>query len=183
MNSQRLGRQQCNSQLRHGFTLSELSVAMVAGSSIMLLSISMVHHSFKWTKMIRHRVSADQSFDRLQKQFRSDAHVASQGQLDNSGKLILTHANQTVAYAVDGGAVHRVVTQGEQASHETYRLGDDFRASLTLADEPKRIVLSTKRILPTAKAGSPILEEFSVWRHVEAVLGRRLNLETARGER
>ena len=155
------------SRRRRGFTLSELSVAMVAGSSLMLLSIGMVQSAFHWTKLSRQRIADDRSFDQLQRQFRNDVHGARDASIDDTSLTLSMADQKRVAYTVVDDAVRRVEMRAEKPVRtETYRLSDSLKAAFRRIDQPQRIVLSVRH--------QPQLDDQPsiLWRHVESVIGR-----------
>ena len=157
------------SKPRSGFTLTELSAAMIAGSTLMALAISMVHHSFNWSTLSKQRVVNDQSFDRLQRQFRDDVHQANEVSLSGDTVAIKLPGDRSVQYSYDESTIHRVVQVSDdqkEKGREQYRFGEDLTFAFVTKQNPERIVLSGTRIVPLTHVDPPI------WRHVEAVVGR-----------
>lgn len=160
---------------RRGFTLTELCTAMLAGSTLMMLSVGMVHHAMNWSSISRQRISDDKSFDRLQRQFRRDAHLAQHVTVDDQSGVSLSMSDQhVVTYKVADGAVERKENDGSDDLRESYPLSDPLVVSWEQRDDPNQIVLSVKR-------RSPLKDDTAMphWRHVEAVVGRMLQLQSA----
>ena len=138
---------------------------MVAGSALMMLCVSMVHQSFRWTQISNQHVRDDQTFWRLQQQFRRDAHVALNASLIADSRITFDNPDDsTVTYSVGTNQVRR--TSGQ--SVEDFRFGDQLSVKFDTATEPERVALHVQR--------GTQLNTTTVWRRVECVVGRRIQL-------
>lgn len=162
---------------RRGFSLSELSVAMVAGSTLLMLSVTMVHQSFRWSSLSRDRVANDQIFQGLQQQFREDAHRALTLEVNvdadaETSEVMFAAADGTVVKYTAKGAVVRRVSDSVSAQND-YRFSESLRLSFGIEKNPKRAVLTVHMLTPVAG------QERKIWRHVAPLVGRNRLLETA----
>lgn len=150
---------------RGGFSLTELSATMAAGSTLMMLAVGMLHQSFLWSSIARQRENDDRRFDRLQRQFRIDVHAARQATLQQQVLSLTTIDQGVITYSVaESGDVQRREQTAAGELKESFPWTDSLQVSLLQQDQPKRMVLSARRIPKVA-------EQPPIWRHVEAVVG------------
>ena len=147
---------------RHGFSLTELSVTMMAGSTLMLLAVSMVHEAFQWTHASKDRVQANQSFDNLQRQLRRDVHLADNAVVEDNTLRLSVPGEEEIAYTIDSRHVKRTQMPDRR---EAYYVGESIQLSLSQRSDPQRVVLSGHRKTPLKNIDPP------AWRHIEAVVG------------
>ena len=151
---------------RFGFTLSELFVSMVIGSALMVLTIGVLQKSFRWSTASRHRVAVEQSFDRLQRQFRSDVHFASEANFSEN-TLQLKVGDQSVTYQIEGDSLTRVQQSAENVTHnDRYEFHGMNRAEFSQLEHPDRAVLRTYK---QTQIKDP--SRVPVWRDIQAVRG------------
>lgn len=150
---------------RTGFTLSELMVSMVIGSSLMVLAIGVLQKSFRWSTDSRHRAADEQSFDRLQRQFRSDVHLATEADVTDTA-VTLQIDESTVTYKFTGDTFTRIQQSMENATQQDqFRLRGINRAKFGQLTKPDRVTLTTYKQTPIKDpTGVPI------WRNIEAVI-------------
>ena len=153
----------------NGFTLVELLLALIAGSSIMALGIGVVHQSFHWSKQCRDRAATVRHFDRLQRQFRSDVHVAESIKLQNDS-LSLESADGQVVYQVESNRLVRTNRSADKILQREYyplQLGEAFNLSMQVIKDPDRACLTFRRRTPLKETVAPSL----VVRDIQAVVG------------
>ena len=153
---------------RNGSTLIELVLSMSAGSSVMLLAISLVHQTMIVTERSRNRSDNSRTLDQLSQNFRRDVHLATELNFDGEGKLTLISADGSqITYVIQN---HSVVRQrkhtAEENEQERYQLAEDASALFQGIQEPDRATLTVR-----GETGLPGISP-RVDLHVEATLGR-----------
>lgn len=150
-------------------------VAMTVGGTVMMTAISMVHHSFDWSNIARHRRMDDQTFFNLSRQLRSDIHLSSDASVsikdDSTGNALnlTTDTGDSVTYTIEGQTVTRLETH-EQATvrRERYRWKRPRRLTFTRVDADNQIQLDAKSITPFPESEVPL------WRSIRVSIGLRL---------
>lgn len=158
---------------RHGFTLSELVVAMSAGSALMIVAVGLLHQSLSLSSVARQRNDYLRTSRQLARQFRTDVHLATEATVSQQGSLELKNSDQSVvSFQADSNRVIRVQSQKDgPARRWEYILLSNATATFSLRDDPNRAVATITR--------SPIVgQEEIVDRTIEAVIGHRGILET-----
>ena len=89
---------------RTGSTLVELMLSMTAGSTIMLLAISLVHQTMTLTEKSNFRSDHQRKLDLVGERFRRDVHLAES-------------VSQTIGVSVDDTALTLVLTDHSEVSY------------------------------------------------------------------
>ncbi|MCO8124228.1 hypothetical protein NHH03_20970 [Stieleria sp. TO1_6] len=159
---------------RPGFTLRELTIAMAAGSTIMMTTVGMVHHAFDWSTTARHRRMDDQTFFNLSRQLRGDIHLADQAVCDSDSLELTTADEHLVVYQINGQSISRVETAADDTPvrRENYHWKLPRQLTLQHVESQQQIKLDAKSITPFAESEVPI------WRSMKVSIGLRLRHQT-----
>lgn len=179
---------------RRGFTLTELLVVMVAGSSLMVTGVAMLHHSLRSASVARQRAAEHQTLFRLADQFRRDVHLAEELILESPERLrISMRGGDVVRYRAEAAGCEREVlappsqrvaeavadadaeddTATEPRQRENYRLLPGGVIRFTTMEMPPRAALELIRGEPAGDFGQNVHgPERPPTIRVEAVVGR-----------
>ena len=162
---------------RRGFTLRELTLAVAIGSIVMMTAVGLVHHSFDWSTLARHRRMDDQSFFRLSTDLRGDLHLAKTAMLEqresDGDTLQLDLAGgHAVTYQIDDQLITRTESLGEDTiRRESYRFKQAKTFLFRLLESDNQIGLDVKNVTPFAESEVP------QWRSFRASIGLRLRYQ------
>lgn len=131
---------------RQGFSLIELLVVMTAGSSIMLLAISLLQQSMRVSSDFQDRTDSNRVLNHLANQLRRDVWNASRAEQPTDELMILTHARTQVRYNTEPGSITRTETRnGEMIRGEVFRLSPSVDFNVSISESTERIeVLLTR---------------------------------------
>jgi len=163
---------------RKGSTLVELVLSMTAGSTVMLLAISLVHQTMMVTEKSKHRTDHNRTLDQLAESFRRDVHLAEtvfSAIADSADSNTLTMRltdNSEIAYSVYGSTVERKRKNGPEGNEfERFVLDPSSLARFWVLQTPGRAVLQV--LSPTGIGERPTKPELIV----ETIVGRWKALE------
>ena len=158
---------------RNGSTLVELVLSMSAGSAVMLLAISLVHHTMTLTEKSRHRSDNNRTLDQLAQHFRRDVHTAAEMNVAAKDSLTMKYSDGSqVTYKAQN---QFVVRERKHASleneNERFVFADASSAIFQWMPDPDRVSLIVSR--ETGLYGVPPQVDL----HVESLVGRWQSLE------
>lgn len=146
---------------RRGYSLIEMLLAISGIAILFGVSIGMIHMLLRLDRGQRARIGETTTVNRLARQFRQDAHAATEARplagKDREGIELVLPENHRVEYVEEGGRFARhEEAKGAQPRHEVYRMPSRGRAKFELrtADERRwaTLVLEPK---PNAKDVMP----------------------------
>ncbi|MFO1065227.1 MAG: hypothetical protein U0892_15285 [Pirellulales bacterium] len=153
----------------NGTTLTEVTMALAAGSTVCLAAIGFVHQVFRIEATTRLRSANEHAAARLSQQWRADARIAERVESLSDGPLsIVTSDGSNIQYRIDNRHVIRTVTGAAlpKAHHEAYAVAEESEVEFQRKSDPERIVLLMhKRVAESAQPAGVDLE-------VEAVVGK-----------
>lgn len=106
---------------RAGFSLLEMMVTMVAGSSLMLLAAQLIYQSMTMSKTSMQRVTTSTVVENMARQFRADVHLAQAVVAPIPQQLELQILDRQVTYACTAGKITRTL-QASGADQDSPRL-------------------------------------------------------------
>lgn len=176
MTSRRIYRSRRGGLQRGGFTLRELMVAFTVGGTVMMTAVSLLHHSFDWSNLARHRRMDDQTFFNLSRQLRYDIHLASDATVSGETESaagdelkLTTDSGNLVTYTISDQSVIRLEThQTSTVRHERYRWKRPRRLTFSRIETEDQIQLNAKSITPFVESEVPL------WRSIRVSVGLRL---------
>jgi len=129
-------------KIRKGFTLVELLVAMTMGSTLLVLSIGLVHQTMMLSKTIRKTCERGHATNRFVEQFRADIHSSKQvtctepglltldwsnGLADVTNKVVYRRSNQRVSReeSANDGLIRREDLVLGERSFATFQLSEE----------------------------------------------------------
>lgn len=178
---------------RDAFTLIEMVLTFSAGSSLLLLAVSLVSQSMSLSKSSMRRAEKDRFMARLEHDFREDVHMATSAEVNEVGSLLLQRSDDLqVTYRFSDDRILRecrAATDKDQPANaagdatsdaalmsEDYRLESGSTALFSVLSMPARAELSVERRLPGTG------EEKRVDSHVVALVGKWQRLESSQGQ-
>ena len=133
---------------RMGSTLVELVLSMSAGSTVMLLAISLVHQTMTSTDKSRHLADSNRTFDQLAHSVRRDVRMAAEVDVTSSDSCLIKNPDgSSVSYTCLNHSVVRQL-RGTTLVNENERfiLGDKSEFQFVDEHEGKRGDLSVAQI-------------------------------------
>ena len=158
---------------RHGFTLIELLLVMSVGSTIMLVSIGLVHRTLTNVSEAVDRSENLLAWNRLVRSVRADAHSAIDAQVSASGDLKLDMpVDRDVNYhsEINLTTVEQSAADG-RSRRDSFLFLKDTAIRFEKLDSPARISVAAVRTIQ-ATGDQTVID-----RRVEVSLGRMLTME------
>ncbi|MEC8474486.1 MAG: hypothetical protein VXZ38_07550 [Planctomycetota bacterium] len=159
-----------------GYTLIELSITMTVGSTLMILSVGLIHQAMRYHSVTRDRSLEHRLMDRFSGDFRPDIHRAKSAEVKSDGELELTYHDQTIIrFAAEEDFIERTLfLDGKVIRKETYQFRRAITCKFVIQSDLNQVGLtiqsgSTGQIMSSAPK-----------REFKAVLGRLLQHQTAR---
>ncbi|TVP99969.1 MAG: prepilin-type N-terminal cleavage/methylation domain-containing protein [Planctomycetaceae bacterium] len=95
---------------RRGFTLTELLITLGAGTTLMMLSVGLIHRSMRWTSAARVQATDHRTLGQLSSQFRADVHRAESAVVEAPDRLrILIRGEGEIRYIASAEGCQRLV--------------------------------------------------------------------------
>jgi hypothetical protein len=151
------------------YTLVELSVAMTAGSTVMILAIGLLHQSMTLGSIARARADSHRTLNRLAHEFRGHVHQAKRciAEPEQDIRIVMPDDSQVV-YQVDGNRIDRRQQLNDgPIRRESFLLDEGTTATFEISQQP------TRAILTVIRQPSRAIDVVRVDRKVAAVVGRR----------
>jgi hypothetical protein len=152
---------------RRGSMLIEVTINLVAGSTLMVLAISSVHQAFKIASETRLFVDQSRTITALARQFRSDVHAAEKIEAWNKSSLTILQSDgsRTVYMAINHRVSRLNTDSNNEIQRESYDVGQSCELEFGSLLSPSRVSLSIDEVSEhTASSHRSVL-------HVEAVVG------------
>ncbi len=161
--------------IRKGFSLIELLLAMSVGSTVMLLSVGLLHRTMAQVSRATDRAEHQAALNRLVESFRRDVHNAVEVELRSPQELRLQlSSGAEVTYQYESHVVRRSQrVNEEQAGRDSFSLLPRTNIEFSLLAQPQRISLNVTA--ETELDNEPPVVD----RRSEAVIGRLANFERA----
>ena len=154
-----------------GFTLREVMLAMVLGSTVFICATGLVQHAFNWSATGRDRRQDDQTFFRLREDLTADLHLATEVQVGEDHLKLAVSNGSEVIYQIESRVIRRSETGREgEVKREAYRWKIQRQAVIRELETNGQIELG----LSTATPG---VEQTRTWRTTRASVGLRLKHE------
>ncbi|MBX7073494.1 MAG: hypothetical protein K1X71_10140 [Pirellulales bacterium] len=154
---------------RTGTSLIEMIATMAVGSILTGLTAMAIALVLRGTSGARERIDGMRTLDRLESQFRTDAHAASEAS-EQTGGLMLTLADRQIEYRATQDRLEREEQQaGATIARESFRLPRGAEARFELfSDEAGRwaqlTVAPPGELAMPAAADAPTLRAVAVLR-------------------
>jgi hypothetical protein len=138
---------------RRGSTLLEAVTSIAAGSTILLLSIGLIHQSMHWSKQLQSRNGMQRTMQQLARQWRNDSHEALGSETTSEEELVFLGADGSqIIYRTQGPEVTRTETQadtvpGSIARKERFVLADACSVHFEQIGAPKRATFEIRRVM------------------------------------
>jgi prepilin-type N-terminal cleavage/methylation domain-containing protein len=153
---------------RHGFTLVELLVTMILGSTLMVLAVGLVHQTLSLSSASRQRDDHMRSLNRLARQFRFDVHRATTCTVTTPDRMQLEMPDDSVVtFRAEANRVTRTQpTSDGPTRRAAFLLLPDSSIQFEALDDPVRALVTVARPMIT------VSHEDVIDRKTEAVVGR-----------
>jgi len=104
---------------RRGFTLTELLITLGAGTTLMMLSVGLIHRSMRWTSAARVQAADHRTLGQLSSQFRADVHRAESAVVEAPDRLrILIRGEGEIRYIASAEGCQRLVLREADVAGE-----------------------------------------------------------------
>lgn len=158
-----------------GYTLIELSITMTVGSTLMILSVGLIHQAMRYHSVTRDRSLEHRLLDRFSGEFRRDIHRAKSAEVKSDGGLELTYNDQTIIrFAAEEDFVERTqLSDGKVIRKETYQFRRAINCQFVIQSDLNQVGLTIQSDTTGQIMNSAPKREF------KAVLGRLLQYQAA----
>jgi len=159
--------------MRPGFSLIELLLAMSVGSTVMVLSVGLVHRTLLNVSAATLASEHQSTMNRLVQSFRDDVHRATDADVVSPRSLSVTMSDGTeVTYQCVSNVVHRRQRlDKDSVRRESFSFLERTQIKFESLESPRRISLNASR--ETGLKGRRSVID----RHAEAVIGRMKTFE------
>lgn len=153
-----------------GFTLREVMLAMVLGSTVFITATGLVQHAFDWSATARDRRQDDQTFFRLREDLTADLHLATDVQVGEDHLKITVNGSEVI-YQIESRSIKRSETDRDGAiKREAYRWKINRQAAIRELASDGQIELDLSTVTPD-------VERTPTWRVARVSVGLRLRHE------
>ncbi len=138
---------------RTGTSLVEVVVCITVGSSLMLLSVTLVERSLRLSQTMQAASERNRATLNFCAQFRRDVRSAPQIERWSSDELSLGAPGRqipdAIRYRIDEGTIERTAIRDDGTTRrEVLKLGPDRHCELGVEEQPTLVVLSIYRRVP-----------------------------------
>jgi len=153
---------------RSAFTLIELTITMAAGSTLMMLTIGLVHKTMTLSSMGRQQCDHQRSMNRLASQFRRDVHRAIECTAETPQRMqLVLPGDKRISYEAHANQLTRLRPLNDGATHrELFELHEHAMVTFELLERPQRAAVTIEYHVPDNIAVT------RVDRRIVAVVGR-----------
>lgn len=163
-----------NRRPKQGYTLVELSVAMSVGSTLLILSISLIHQVMRYQSVTRNREVEHRLFDRLAGEFRRDVHRAKSANLISPNEIIFIYGDKTrTRFQTEEKRILKTrLNDGKIVQTESFEFARLITGEIRMTGDPAQISLSIH------SPGSVIGTDLVPHRRFTATLSRLIDLQS-----
>ncbi|MCM2371536.1 hypothetical protein [Aporhodopirellula aestuarii] len=148
-------------QHRTGSSLIEIIVLLSVSSTLFVIAIGWIHQSFRLASIMRDHERHHQSLLRLSRQFRDDAHLATQ--VTSEGDTMIFQADEfEIQYRRDGNTVRRSLRNSSDdaaSGEESYQLSEHTAVRFDIDETPDWVALTVHRVDPASRSNAESGEE------------------------